>query len=142
MCIIVLGVGIVGVIIVYFFCECGYEVVVVECCVEVVVEISVGNVGYVCFLYVMLWVVFGMLVKLLKWLVQSWLGIEVVLCFMLCLDVYQWKWFKIFLVQCMFECYVVNKVCMGCLVCYSYGQLKQICECFDICYEQIIGGNL
>lgn len=140
--IIVLGAGIVGVTTAYFLHEKGYAVTVIDRQPLVAGETSVGNAGHVCPSYATPWAGPGMQGKSLKWVLQSWLGMESALRFTPRLDAHQWHWLRQFLSQCNAERYVANKARMGRLARYSHTHMKAIRERLSIAYEQTTGGNM
>lgn len=140
--IIVLGAGIVGVTTAYFLHEKGYTVTVIDRQPLVAAETSVGNAGHVCPSYATPWAGPGMQGKSLKWVLQSWFGMESALRFTPRLDTHQWRWLRQFLSQCNAERYVVNKARMGRLARYSHTHMKAIRDRLSIDYEQTTGGNM
>lgn len=136
--IVVFGVGVIGVILVWYLVKVGYEVMVIDRQFGFVFEISFVNVGEILFGYFLFWVVLGILLKVLKWMFQCY----VLLVLQLCLDVYWLGWMVQMLVNCIYDVYVVNKSCMVCIVEYS-------CDCFDVVcveigieYDQCMQGML
>lgn len=125
MCVLVFGSGVIGIISVWYFWQVGFEVMVVDCQFGLVLEISFVNVGQLLFGYILLWVVFGVLFKVVKWLFFEY----VLLVIWFGLDWYQYCWFVQMLCNCIYVCYVINKVCMVCMFEYS-------CDCFnELCIQ-------
>lgn len=131
MCVVIFGSGVIGVISVWYLVRVGYDVIVLDCQFGFVLEIFFGNVGQIFFGYVLFWVVFGIFLKVIKWMFQEY--VLLVICLDGMFNQLCWMWQM--LCNCNVESYVVNKECMVCLVEYSCDCLCDLCVDVGIFYE-------
>lgn len=104
---------------------------VIDCQFGLVLEISFVNVGQLLFGYILLWVVLGVLKKVIGWLFEKY----VLLVIRLGMDLVQYCWLWQMLCNCIYECYVINKVCMVCMFEYSCDCLNELCVQIGIEFE-------
>lgn len=120
----IIGVGVVGLVMVYVLvCE-GFDVILVEVCEWGGLEISYVNGGQLFYCYVVLLVDSGVLVQVFGWLLCN----DVLLCLWLCFDLVQWCWLLGFFVVCCGLLNCCNVVYLLCLVLFSQCILQDWCE--------------
>lgn len=110
--VIVLGVGIIGIVFVWFLKKQGYDVIVIDCQFGVVQEISFVNGCQILVLYVEFWVNLVVLMKVFKWLGKE----DVLLFYCFCFEWLQWKWVVVFLCECIVVC-IDENICNIVVLC-------------------------
>jgi D-amino-acid dehydrogenase len=131
----VIGGGVIGVCTAYYLAEAGHEVVVVERHNNVAEQASFGNAGIVAPAYAMPWASPGMPRKILSKLLAS----DSPVLLRPTMNRALWRWIKMWMSECEFDRYRINRERMQRVARYSSDLLVDLRETYDLQYEQSQG---